>query len=329
MANIINLAKIDFGGGAGGGDVSALIAQLLGGTLVPKLSETLASWDARGDAPVNSASYDLIRTTGGDASIDSAGGALLMAMACVGDDFVPTRIISSGYNLLRLQSNNGPALALGGNAWCFPVPRLVCTEGSINTANENNGVLFTASDGSNLTPTVTFKPLWAGVPSSSADGNVCAYVDINERRHYITSEPGWLIVTGIDWASTCAHIAWSTDYDKFVAPDDEGDAGTIVDTSAIGTLRSVGSGSGMVSDRADRSSDTTMVKTANVGVSDALAWTDMAELDGEGNPTGNYIHSATISDMAYGGVADIKLSGETAFAALDVDGYEKEPAGDA
>lgn len=282
-------------------------------------AKNLASWAARDDSPIESDSFDLIRTTGGDESINSGGGAKLMAMKCVGADFTPSRIISSGFNLLRLQSNNGLAVAVG-TGYYFPVPKLTATNDSIGTANENNGVLFTDSEGNNLTPTVYFKPLASGVPTSITDGTVATYLDKNGRRHYTTSGPGYLIVSGITWASTCAHLGWSTNYDKYVSPTANDDAGTIVSTIGVGTLRSVGSGGAIVSDRADRSSDSQMVKTVNVGVTSSLNWVDSEDVDSEGVPTGTYTHKAVVSAMLPDGVAEIKVSGVSAYNALSVDG---------
>ena len=300
-------------------DAKANIADLLSGDLIPAQAEELSSWAAREDSPVDSVSYDLIRTTGGDESIKSSGGAVLLSMACVGEDFTPVCIISSGRNLLRLQSNNGLAVAVGSGFY-FPVPHLVATNDSIGTANQNNGVLFTDKDGNNLTPTVYFKPLADGAPTSVTDGTAATYLDKNGHRHYTTSGPGFLIVSGITWAETCAHLGWNTGYDVFTSPTDVNDAGTIVSTTNIGTLRSVGSGALMVSDTAVRLSDTQMTKTVNVGVSSALAWTDAADTDSEGATTGTYTHTATVSAMLYGGVAEIKLNGGSAFVGLDVNG---------
>lgn len=280
----------------------------------------LDSWASRDDAPIESVSKDLIRSTGGDESINSAGGAKLMAMLCVGADFAPLRIISSGFNLLRLQSNNGLAVQGGDDWWYIPVPKLTATNDSIGTANENNGVLFTDSEGNNLTPTVYFKPLASGVPTSATDGTVATYLDKNGRRHYTTSGPGYLIVSGITWASTCAHLGWSTNYDKYVSPTDADDAGTIVSTTGVGTLRSVGSGGALVSDRCDRTSDSQMLKTIKVGTSSSLTWTNTADVDGEGTPTGTYTHKATIGGMLSDGVAEIKVNGGSVFNALAVEG---------
>lgn len=279
----------------------------------------LDSWASRDESPVENESTEFIRTTGGDESINGAAGAILLSLVCRGADFAPTRIISSGVNLLRLQSNNGVAVALGAG-WYFPVPKLTATNESIGTSTENNGVLFVDTDGNNLTPTVRFKALVDGVPTNLNDGVVATYLDKNGRRHYTTSGEGYLIVSGITHASTCARIAWSTDYDKFVSPASELDTGTITSLTGIGTLRSVGLGGILVFDKAERISATQMRKTVNVGVSTNLTWTNIQEVDSEGEPTGNYTHTATITGMLIGGVADIKLSGTSEFFALAVEG---------
>lgn len=292
---------------------------LLDGTIPAGLSENIQSWDGRSKNPIGSESKSLIRTTGGDESIDTDGGATLLAVACVGKDFTPLRLISSGRNLLRLQSNNGLAVAVGAG-WYFPVPKLTATNDSIGTANENNGVLFTDVNGNNLTPTVYFKALGNGVPTSVTDGVVATYIDKNGRRHYTTPSEGYLIVSGITYANTCAHVAWSTGYDVFTSPTDVNDAGTIVSLSALGTLRSVGSGFSMASDHADRTGDNSILLTTVVGTSSNLAWTNTEDVDGEGQPTGTYTHTATINAMLANSVADIKTNGASVFVPLTVDG---------
>lgn len=292
---------------------------LLDGTIPAGLSENIQSWDGRSKNPIDSESKSLIRTTGGDEGIDTDSGATLLAVACVGKDFTPLRLISSGRNLLRLQSNNGLAVAVGAG-WYFPVPKLTATNDSIGTANENNGVLFTDVNGNNLTPTIYFKAPGNGVPTSVTDGVVATYLDKNGRRHYTTPSEGYLIVSGITYANTCAHVAWSTGYDVFTSPTDVNDAGTIVSLSALGTLRSVGSGFSMASDHADRTRDNSMLLTTVVGTSSNLTWTNAEDVDGEGQPTGTYTHTATINAMLANSVADIKTNGASVFVPLTVDG---------
>lgn len=275
----------------------ANVADLEDGTLVPALAGNLKSWNDRSEQNVESAMTDTHRSTAGDESVNADSGATLLSIIAT-SDFSASKLIASGFNLLRLQSNNGLAVAIGAG-WYFPVPTL--TFGAYGTAEQNNGVLFTDSEGNNLTPTVRFQPLADGVPTSVNDGSVCEYTDSNGKRFYTTPGPGWLIVTGITWATTCAHMAWSMLYDKFVAPDDADDAGTIIDLSALGTMRVVGSGAGLVSDRADRISATQMRLTAYVGRV-RPAWTRGAQ-DEE---TGLYPYTATISGIKSGGIAEFE-----------------------
>ena len=275
----------------------ANVADLEDGTLVPALAGNLKSWNDRSEQNVESAMTDTHRSTAGDESVNADSGATLLSIIAT-SDFSASKLIASGFNLLRLQSNNGLAVAIGAG-WYFPVPTL--TFGAYGTAEQNNGVLFTDSEGNNLTPTVRFQPLADGVPTSVNDGSVCAYADSNGKRFYTTPGPGWLIVTGITWATTCAHMAWSMLYDKFVAPDDADDAGTIIDLSALGTMRVVGSGAGLISDRADRISATQMRLTAYVGRVQP-AWTRGAQ-DEE---AGLYPYTATISGIKSGGIAEFE-----------------------
>lgn len=289
------------------------------GTVVPKLAGNLESWASRDEQNVESQMTGYAQTTGGDESINAESGATLLSIAATGD-FSAQKLIISGFNQLRLQSNNGPALAIG-TGFYFAVPMLVATNASIGTGNENNGILFTGSNHENLRPTVYFKPFSSGVPTSVTDGTPATYTDKGGRRHYTTPGPGWLIVSGITWADTCAHVGWSKEYDTFVSPTDANDAGTIIDLTPLGTMRTVGNGVSMVQDRADRISDTQMTLKTNVALvtTQSLSWTNTADEVGEG-AVQTYTHSAPISAMLSGSVADILLNGASAYQSLLVDG---------
>lgn len=293
-------------------DIKTLVAELqsglTGGDVVPALAGNLKSWYERDDQNVESTMTETVRTTGGDESINADSGATLMSIVAT-SDFAASKLVSSGFNLLRLQSNNGLAVAVGAGFY-FPVPAL--TFGIYGTAQENNGVLFTDNNGNNLTPTVYFKKLSDGVPSSVTDGTACTYVDSNGKRFYTCTEPGYLVVSGITWANTCAHIAWSKQYDRFVSPTDAGDAGTVLDFSLLGTMRVVGSGAGIVSDRADRISATQLRLTTNVGRVQPT-WT-RGTLDEE---TNLYPYTATVSGIKSGGLAEFEGSN---MPAISVDG---------
>ncbi len=273
----------------------ARIADLQQGAVVPQFAENLKGWAERSDQNVESAMTETVRTTGGDESINAESGATLLSIIAT-SDFAASKLIVSGFNLLRLQSDNGPAVAVGAGFY-FPVPAL--TFGTYGTAEQNNGVLFTDNNGNNLTPTVRFKALSDGVPTSVNDGVAASYTDSNGKRFYTCTQPGYLIVSGITHANTCAHMAWSKQYDKFVSPTDVSDAGTVIDLTALGTMRVVGAGANIIADRADRISSTQMRLTTNVGRVQPT-WTRGAQ-DEE---TGLYPYTATISGIKVGGLAE-------------------------
>ena len=275
----------------------ARIADLQQGAVVPQLAENLKGWAERSDQNVESAMTDTVRTTGGDESINAESGATLLSIIAT-SDFAASKLIVSGFNLLRLQSDNGPAVAVGAGFY-FPVPAL--TFGTYGTAEQNNGVLFTDNNGNNLTPTVRFKALSDGIPTSVNDGVAASYTDSNGKRFYTCTQPGYLIVSGITHANTCAHMAWSKQYDKFVSPTDASDAGTVIDLTALGTMRVVGAGANIIADRADRISSTQMRLTTNVGRVQPT-WTRGTQ-DEE---TGLYPYTATISGIKAGGLAEFE-----------------------
>lgn len=293
-------------------------ADLQSGALVPKKAETaenLESWKGA-NLTTDDTQGEVVFTTGGDESIDSSVPAEFKMLGAE-TDFAATSLVCSGKNLLRLLSNNGVAVAVGAGYY-FPVPALAF--GTINTAEQPNGVLFTDQDGNNLRPTVRFKPYSDGVPTSVNDGTACAYTDATidgkSYRFYNTSRGGYMIVSGITWATTCARIAWSGGgfpYDAFVSPTDENDAGTIIPLAATitaahsyGKLLTVGG----VSDRIEREDNTHLRWTTLV---DRVQpeWTSTLQEDGT-----TYLHTATIGAMKRGGAAQF----ETQNQVLQVDG---------
>lgn len=265
-------------------------------------ADNIKSWSKKAN-DVTSAMTDTVRTTAGDESIDSDKGGVLLGIS-PNTEFTPSKLVSSGFNLLRLLSNNGLCKETADElAWFFPVPHLVATNDSIGTASENNGVLFTDSEGVNLTPAVRFQPLADGEPTSYTDGSAASYVTKDGRRHYVTSGIGWLIVpkTEITWATTCAHIGWSRRYDEYVSPTDANDAGTVIDLSALGTMRTVGAGGSFINDFAERTDATHMLLTTRVGRVKPT-WV-RGELDEE---TGLYTYTATVSGIVNDGIAEFE-----------------------
>jgi hypothetical protein len=278
--------------------ITALGEDIQDGTITAALAENIKSWAERSALSVNESWTDHIRTTAGDQSVDSAKGARLISIIAQ-TDFAASALKTTGFNLLR----NATAV---GDGFYFLVPALPF--GVYGMANQPNGILFTDNNGGKLTPTVRFKALGSGVPSSTSDGSACAYTDSHGYRFYTTDQPGYIIVSGIAYANTCAHIAWSRRYDDFVSPTAEGDAGSSISLSSIlaaihsdvSKLLVVGSGAAIVSDRIDFDG-TKAVWTRKVARVKPT-WT-RSDLDAE---TGLYTYTATISGMAANGLAEFE-----------------------
>ena len=219
LANYYTKTQVD----ASLADIQAQVTALINGTTPSKLADNLTSWDERGETPSSEEWSDVVRTTGGDMSIDSSRGAKLLSIVPL-QPFYADTLKATGFNLLH------DAVAVG-SGYYIEVPAL--TYGLINTAEQNNGLLFTARNGDNLKPVVYFKPLSQGVPAHANDGEVCAYTDAGGYRFYTCNEPGYIIVSNITLEDTCAHIAWSRRYNEFIAPDAQGDAGSSIDLATL------------------------------------------------------------------------------------------------
>lgn len=273
-----------------------------------QLAENIKSWAERDALNVGDEWTDIVRTTAGDQSVDSAKGARILSIVAQ-TDFAATSFKTTGFNLLHN--------AVGvGDGFYFLVPALPF--GVFGTASQPNGILFTSNANQKLTPTVRFKALSAGVPSSVNDGSACSYTDSNGYRFYTTDQPGYMIVSGITLANTCAHVAWSRRYDEFISPTSVEDAGSTVSLTSIlaavhsdvSKLLAVGRGASLVSDRIDFDG-TKAVWTRKVGRVQPT-WT-RSDLDPE---TGLYTYTAAISGMLSGGLAEF----ETQDVELSVDG---------
>ena len=285
---------------------AAITEALENNSLIPALAGNLESWDG------NSMSADytqtlLSDTTGGDLSIDSSVPANLIQLAAK-TDFGATGLVATGFNLLHHAT-------FIGTGYYIMVPAL--PYGAINTADAPNGLLFTSEKGANLQPTVRFKALTEGVPTGINDGEACAYTDVTdpitgkEYRFYNTARPGYIIVSGITYASTCMHIGWSRRYDEFISPTEESDAGSMVNLSAgISAMHSYGLmlTVGTVADYIERTG-TNSVTWHRLVERVQPEWTTEEVIDEEYNPTGNFTHTATIPTM--------KADGAAAFATTD------------
>ena len=263
------------------------------GEAVPH-AQNLDSWeDTENSGLYRQETY--VDTTGGTASINSDVPANLMTLAAK-TDFAASQLLATGFNLLH------HATAVGAG-WYFLVPKLEF--GTYGTADKPNGILFTDNNGNNLTPTVYFKPLSSGVPTSVTDGTACAYTDSNSHRFYTTSQAGYIIVSGITFANTCAHIGWSKRYDEFISPTDASGAGaTVALAQGIHALHDYDLmlTAGNVSDRIEYKDATHITwhrLVERTAAANTLSWTNTPQEDGV-----TYLHEAAISGMKADGAAE-------------------------
>lgn len=268
----------------------AIIASLLNGDTVPAAAGNLASW-LNSQARIDDLQTDTVFFAGGNASIDSAKQAELVSVVAK-TDFGATQLRSTGFNQLR-------AATQVGTGWAFLVPAM--PYGTFATATQPNGVLFTSDAHENLQPTVRFLPLSSGTPTAITDGTAVTPVVENGYAFYTTAQMGWLIVSGIDRSTTCAHIAWSGRYDEYVSVDDEADAGSTLPVGAAiaachdyGLLLNVGG----LSDRVERIGQA-QIRWTRVNERTKPEWTNTLQDDEE-----TYLHTATIAAMKADGAAE-------------------------
>lgn len=272
-------------------------AALENGTLVPKLAENLENWDERGALPTEDEWSGVIRTSGGDESIDSSRGMELLKLSVAEEGlFKATAYKTSGFNLLH------DAVAVGSGYFVL-VPKL--TLGTLGNSDNNNGVIITDNIGQSInTATVYFKAIGNGVPTSVTDGVALTptAVSYGGKTYYIytTSGVGYLIFSNITFANTCPHIAWSMRYDEFISPTEASDAGSSIPLathinalSNNGFMVGIDTPAGLISDEIVRVNATTIQKDRNCGyvATTSLTWTHTD------NGDGTYTHSATISAM--------------------------------
>lgn len=286
-------------------EAAALQTKLENGEVVPALADNLASW-AEDDTPVSNVFSDTIRTTAGDDPIVTSEGGTLTSIEAT-SDFRCDALIATAENLLRLKTNGGGAVAIG-SGWYFPVPEL--TLGQFGDATENNGLILVDADGHNIQDaTVRFKPLADGVPTSVTDGSVCAsqMVTYQEKQYkvYTTDGAGWLIVSGVTYADTCARIAWEDWYDKFVSPTDPDDVGGSVNLAPLFATAPNGTGMflvcGSVATKADRINADQWLITDPVGRIASPVWINTEVPPSQEGGESSWLHELTISGMAGGG----------------------------
>ena len=298
----------------------AHVSDILNGNIIPKIAENLRSWKYNNLLPVDNDFNDTIRTTAGDDPIDTTAGGVLLAIKAV-SDFKCTGLLATSENQLRLKSNGGGAVAVGAG-WYFPVPTL--TYGGFGTADENNGLILVANDGSNIqNATVYFKALANGVPTGITDGIKVIGEEIiyNGKSYtvYTTSGPGYLIISDITYENTCARIAWEDWYDKFVSPTAQDDLGGGVDLSTLFAAAPNGTGKFLVcggsSTHAERINAGQWRITDPIGRIESPVWTDAQDEVEEGE-TQTYTHSLNVPGIDNNGIAIIEGSSQS----LSIDG---------
>ena len=262
------------------------------GSKVAGLANDIASWKSTNSKVVDTQTVPVF-TAGGNESVNSKENAKIISIAPGSLTAGAASLVSTGFNLLRNATQIG-----SGQVWYFLVPYLKF--GTFGTADENNGVLFTDSDNEKLTPTVYWKALSDGVPTSATDGVAAGYTDSNGYRFYTTpaghdGEVGYFIVQATR-STTCAHVAWSGRYDEYVAVDNAGDAGaSLALTSILNNLHNNGLmyNIGLVADSVSFTATTAYwTKNCDRKQGSDLTWTNTLQEDNE-----TYLHTATIADM--------------------------------
>lgn len=262
------------------------------GTLPPAVANDIASWKNTNSKVVDTQTESVF-TAGGNESVNSNENARIISLTPGSLTAGAASLVSTGFNLLRNATQIGSS-----QVWYFLVPYLKF--GTFGTADENNGVLFTGSDNGKLTPTVYWKALADGVPTSATDGVAAGYTDSNGYRFYTTpvgheGEVGYFIVQATR-ATTCAHVAWSGRYDEYIAVDNAGDAGaSLALTSILNNLHSNGLmyNIGLVADSVSFTATTAYwTKNCDRKQGSDLTWTNTLQEDNE-----TYLHTATIADM--------------------------------
>lgn len=268
------------------------ISDIEDGSKVAGLAADIASWKNTNSKVVDTQTKPVF-TAGGNESVNSNENGRIISLAPGSLTAGAASLVSTGFNLLRNATQIG-----SGQVWYFLVPYLKF--GTFGTADENNGVLFTGSDNGKLTPTVYWKALADGVPTSATDGVAAGYTDSNGYRFYTTpagheGEVGYFIVQATR-ATTCAHVAWSGRYDEYVAVDNAGDAGaSLALTSILNNLHSNGLmyNIGLVADSVSFTATTAYwTKNCDRKQGSDLTWTNTLQEDNE-----TYLHTATIADM--------------------------------
>lgn len=294
-----------------------------GGT-IPALAYNLEAWADQKAIATPDTYTDAVRTTGGDIPVETSAGSKLESIKpVVGSKWTAKMLFNGSYNMLNAAkwgaANSQPYVGGGGSNFVyFLVPKL--TLGTFGTADENNGLLFTDSEGVNVQPaTVYYKPLGSSVPSSATDGTAVTPTSVSYDgktfKTYETPDEGWLIVPKTIYDNdVCAHIAWEDWYDKHVSLNEpstnpEAVVGALMLEAFLALIQSdkyLRAVNETVNDHIifGETSATGVKMVGELSVA-ANAWTNAAtgESDSQGNAL--YRHSTTVSGIKQGGAASL------------------------
>lgn len=294
--------------------VAELQEHLEDGTVVPDAARNLQSWKEE-SVPVTNDFDDTVRTAAGVDTIDTEKGAVLLSISPL-TDFRCTALRATAENQLRLANNGGGAVAIG-TGYYFPAPKL--TLGTFGTMEENNGLILVGPNGENITTaTVRYKALADGVPTSVSDGVEATSQVVTYNGHaykvYTTPGAGYIIVSNIAWAETCARIAWEDWYNKFVSPTDPNDVGGIINTAPLFAAAPNGTGKFLVLGRskthAERVNAASWLVIDPIGRIAEPSWVTTEVVDPDTQAT-SYLHTLVIPDLAVGGTAEIEGSSQS------------------
>ena len=276
-------------------DLSSMVDELESGEIVPALAADL---DISGSSNVDYTQTAWVETTGGDQDINSGKQARVVSVRGTTDGIAASgaKIVSVGFNQLAPSGISGQTATFIAvkSAW-----------GSYGTSSENNGYLFTDSEGNIVVPSSVTQS-GSAVPTHTESGVV----------YYLPSANGEVVATfasGVDVSKICAHICWSnyrdTDYEEYTAS--ELSLASVI-TSIGGTMRRIDGTGGYVYDEitfGDTAAERVWCRRVDVLTLASLSWSVEEQTSGEST---SYLFKAAVSGAKSGGLItekDCSLSG--------------------
>lgn len=317
--------------------LTSLRSALENGEIIPAMAGTLEPWADQKAIATPDTYADAVRTAGGDIPIETSAGSKIESIKPVaGSKWTAKMLFNGSYNMLNAAkwgaANSQPYVgSVGSDFVYFLVPELAL--GIFGTADENNGLLFTDSEGENVQPaSMYFKALSTTVPQSLTDGTLIAPTTISydgkTYKDYATDGAGWLIVPKAIYDNDiCAHIAWEDWYDKHISLNEpttnpEAIVGILILEGLLALAHSDKYLRGINEEVCDNVvfGDTSAIITHMVDELEiaANAWTNAATGESDSHGNALYRHSATVSGIKQGGAACIE--GEDGGISLTVNG---------